>query len=134
MPVKTRFEGSILRLTATGAYTWPDLHGAVRKAMKQSGFVAGRSLLRLGMHAIGGERDQEVVASAGARGVATVRTPAGEITVMPDTAAILRMQRGAIGIVTLDRFLREGGIRAPAQPAAGGSGGTDGSAKEEEGV
>lgn len=92
---------------------------------------AGRSLLRLGMHALGGERDQEVVASAGARGVATVQTAAGEITVMPDTAAILRMQRVAVGIITLDRFLREAGIRAPAAPAGGTP---DGEAKEEEGA
>ncbi len=72
----------------------------------------GRSMARLGMHAIGGERDQEVVASAGARGVAKVQTVDGEITVMPDTAAVLRMERVEIGIITLDRFLREGGIRS----------------------
>jgi adenylate cyclase len=78
----------------------------------------GRSMARLGMHAIGGERDQEVVASAGARGVAKVQTVDGEITVMPDTAAVLRMQRVEIGIITLDRFLRDGGIRSvPLEPA-----------------
>lgn len=93
---------------------------------------AGRSLLRLGMHTIGGERSQEVVASAGARGVATVQTASGEIVVMPDTAAILRMQRVAAGVVTLDRFLLQGGIRAPA--AAPGGGSPDGAAKEEEGA
>jgi adenylate cyclase len=70
----------------------------------------GRSVARLGIHAIGGERDAEVVASAGARGVAKVQTAEGEIEVRPDTAAILRMDRLAIGVVELDQFLRAAGI------------------------
>ena len=70
----------------------------------------GRSVARLGIHAVGGERDEEVVASAGARGVATVQTADGEIEVMPDTAAILSMSDVSITIIDLDRFLREGGI------------------------
>ncbi len=70
----------------------------------------GRSVARLGIHAIGGERDAEVVASAGARGVATVQTAQGEIEVRPDTTAILRMERLAIGVVELDQFLRAAGI------------------------
>jgi len=80
----------------------------------------GRSVARLGINAIGGERDAEVVASAGARGVARVQTADGEIEVMPDTAAILRMQNLGIGVVELDRFLREAGISPvpiPAGPA-----------------
>lgn len=83
-------------------------------ALLKTGSVGrlGRSMARLGMHAIGGERDQEVVASAGARGVAKIQTVDGEITVMPDTAAILRMQGVTVGVVALDRFLREGGIRS----------------------
>jgi adenylate cyclase len=76
----------------------------------------GRTAARLGMHAVGGERRQEVVASAGARGVARVRTVDGEIEVMPDTAAIQRIARVRVGIIDLDRFLREAGIRAA--PAA----------------
>ena len=84
---------------------------------------AGRSLLRLGMHAIGGERSEEVVASAGARGVATIRTVDGEITVMPDSAAVRRMEGVEVGILELDRFLRQAGIAPPA-----------GEAKEEEGA
>ncbi|MFO7894404.1 MAG: adenylate/guanylate cyclase domain-containing protein [Longimicrobiales bacterium] len=70
----------------------------------------GRSVARLGVNAIGGERDQEVVASAGARGVAKVQTADGEIEVMPDTAAIMRMQEVVIGVVDLDQFLRDAGI------------------------
>jgi adenylate cyclase len=72
----------------------------------------GRSIARFGAHAIGGERSQEVVASAGARGVARVRTVDGEIEVMPDTVAVRRMVRMAIGIIELDRFLRDGGVRS----------------------
>jgi adenylate cyclase len=71
----------------------------------------GRSAARLGVHAIGGERRQDVVASAGARGVARVRTLDGEIDVMPDSAAVARIQRMEIGIIELDRFLRAAGIR-----------------------
>lgn len=70
----------------------------------------GRSVARLGIHAIGGERDEEVVASAGARGVATVQTVDGEIQVMPDTAAIVRMSDSGINLIDLDRFLRDAGI------------------------
>ncbi len=70
----------------------------------------GRSVARLGVNAIGGERDAEVVASAGARGVARVQTADGEIEVMPDTAAILQMQNLGINVVELDQFLRAAGI------------------------
>jgi len=71
----------------------------------------GRRLAMLGIHAVGGERSQDVVASAGARGVATVKTTTGEITVMPDTAATLRMEKQTVGVLELDRFLRQEGIR-----------------------
>ncbi len=71
----------------------------------------GRRLALLGMQAVGGERDQDVVASAGARGVATVKTTKGEITVMPDTAAVLRLEKQNVGVLELDRFLRQEGIR-----------------------
>ena len=45
MPVKARLEGAILRLVSTGSYTWSDVESATRKAMKQNGFVAGRTVL-----------------------------------------------------------------------------------------
>jgi hypothetical protein len=51
-----------------------------------------------------------VVASAGARGVARVRTVDGEIEVMPDTAAVERLGRVEIDLIDLERFWREGGL------------------------
>jgi adenylate cyclase len=70
----------------------------------------GRSLARFGVHAAGGERRADVVASAGARGVARVRTVDGEIEVMPDTAAVERLGRVEIDLIDLERFWREGGL------------------------
>ncbi len=70
----------------------------------------GRRLAQLGVQAAGGERRSEVVASAGARGVVTVRTVDGEITVTPDTAAIRGLEQVRIGILDLERFWREGGL------------------------
>jgi adenylate cyclase len=70
----------------------------------------GRTAARLGIHAIGGERSEEVVAAAGARGVTRVRTPAGEILIMPDTAAVQWIAELRVGIIDLDRFLRDAGI------------------------
>jgi adenylate cyclase len=72
----------------------------------------GRTAARLGIHAMGGERSEEVVAAAGARGVARVRTVDGEILVMPDTVAVERIARVRIGLIDLDRFLRDAGIEA----------------------
>jgi hypothetical protein len=66
----------------------------------------GRSLGRLGLQAVGGERRTDVVASAGARGVARVRTVNGEITVMPDTLAIRRLETD-VDLIDLERFMRE---------------------------
>ncbi|MFW6080024.1 MAG: adenylate/guanylate cyclase domain-containing protein, partial [Gemmatimonadota bacterium] len=94
------------------------------------GRVAGRNVLRLSMEAVGGARDEEVVASAGARGVARVRTIDGEIEVMPDTAAIVRMQSDGVGIVELDRFLREAGLG----PYGGTRAEQEGEPREEEGA
>jgi adenylate cyclase len=66
----------------------------------------GRSLGRLGLQAVGGERRTDVVASAGARGVARVRTVNGVITIMPDTAAIRRIESD-VDLIDLERFMRE---------------------------
>jgi adenylate cyclase len=66
----------------------------------------GRSLGRLGIQAVGGERRTDVVASAGARGVARVRTVNGEIVIMPDTAAIRRLETD-VDLTELERFMRE---------------------------
>lgn len=75
----------------------------------------GRSLLRASMEEVGGSRSQEVVATAGARGVAKVQTVDGEITVMPDTAAIERMERSSVSVIEIDRFLREGRLGVHAE-------------------
>lgn len=92
----------------------PAARGAFANELLSMGAAGrlGRSIARFGAHAIGGERSQEVVASAGARGVARVRTVDGEIEVMPDTVAVRRMVRVAIGIIELDRFLRDAGVRS----------------------
>ena len=78
---------------------------------------AGSALARLGVETLGQGRDQEVVASAGARGAIPVQTPEGEIVVDPDTAAIERMQARAPNFIALDAFLREAGLGVYAQPA-----------------
>lgn len=70
------------------------------------GRLAG-SLGRFGVGQLSGERDAAVVASAGPRGVARVRTVDGELEVNPDPAAVRRLEGVDIGILELDRFLRE---------------------------
>ena len=78
---------------------------------------AGSALARLGVETLGAGRDQEVVASAGARGAVPVQTPEGELIVEPDTAAILRMQARAPNFIALDAFLRQASLGVYAQPA-----------------
>lgn len=78
----------------------------------------GRRLLQASMQEIGASRSQEVVATAGARGVTRVKTVDGEITVLPDTAAILRMEAVTVTVIEVDRFLREGRLGAHAVPTA----------------
>ncbi|HEX6588209.1 MAG TPA: adenylate/guanylate cyclase domain-containing protein, partial [Longimicrobiales bacterium] len=78
---------------------------------------AGSALARLGVETLGAGRNQEVVASAGARGAVPVQTPEGEIIVNPDTAAILRMQARAPSFIAIDAFLREASLGVYAQPA-----------------
>ncbi|MBI4410179.1 MAG: adenylate/guanylate cyclase domain-containing protein, partial [Gemmatimonadetes bacterium] len=76
----------------------------------------GRSLLAVSMSEIGGKEREEVAATAGARGVARVRTVDGEITVMPDTAAVLLLEGMQVSVIDLDEFLRKarlGVYRAP---------------------
>jgi hypothetical protein len=74
------------------------------------GALIGRQVGRLGVRAAGGERRQEVVQTAAARGVVRVQTPDGEIAVDPDTAAVRRMVALAVSPVELDRFMREAGV------------------------
>ena len=51
-----------------------------------------------------------MVATAGARGVDRVSTPRGEVPVRPDSMAIVRMERFAVGAMRLEDFLRLGGL------------------------
>jgi adenylate cyclase len=70
----------------------------------------GRRAARFGIHAIGGERSEEVVASAGARGVARVRTVDGEITIHPDTVAARRLAAIQVRVMDLEQFMRSAGL------------------------
>jgi hypothetical protein len=78
---------------------------------------AASGLAALGISALGQGRDQEAVASAGARGVIPVQTPDGEIIVDPDTAGIQRLEARAVNFIQLDVFMREGDVGVYAQPA-----------------
>jgi adenylate cyclase len=109
--------GRYVERRPTGEVGWVILRQPVARAQVPDrlfetgrGSILGRRAAQLGIRAAGGERDQEVVASAAARGVVTVRTIDGEITIRPDTAAVQRMDAFAAGPVALDRFLREGRI------------------------
>jgi len=85
---------------------------------------AGQALAQLGVSALGQGRDQQAVASAGARGAVPVQTPSGEIIVNPDTVGIQRLEARAAGVIELDAFLREGGLGVYAQPAMREEGGS----------
>ena len=78
---------------------------------------AGAALARLGASTLGEGRDQQVVASAGARGAVPVQTPDGEIIVNPDTVGIQRMEARGASFIALDAFMREAGLGVYAQPA-----------------
>ena len=71
---------------------------------------AGRNFLSSRIAAVGDQRSTAVVATAGARGVDRVQTPRGEVPVTPDSLAILRMERFVVGALTLEEFLRQGGL------------------------
>ena len=74
--------------------------------------AASRQLLSKGLVSVGNQRSAAVVATAGARGVDNVKTPKGEVAVRPDSMAVVRMERFNIGAVSLEDFLREGGLGA----------------------
>lgn len=75
----------------------------------------GRQLLRVSADEVGDQRDRELVAAAGARGV-RVRTVDGEVVIVPDIEAVLELERRRIDLLELDRFLREGGLGEEAGP------------------
>ena len=72
--------------------------------------AAGRNFLSSRIAAVGDQRSTAVVATAGARGVDRVQTPRGEVPVTPDSLAIRRMEQLVIGAMTLEEFLRQGGL------------------------
>jgi len=71
---------------------------------------AGRQFLARGIASVGDQRSTAVVATAGARGVDRVQTPNGSVPVRPDSLAIRRMEAFAVGAMTLEEFLRQGGL------------------------
>ncbi len=122
---------------ATGRITERTADGRVgrivfRRVLRSAGFddrlldpgnrSSGRTLLASGIAAVGDQRSASVVATAGARGVDRVQTPNGTVPVRPDTAAVARMERFAVGSVALEEFLRAGGL-GPYAPARSDSGG-----------
>lgn len=74
-----------------------------------------RGLLRASAEDIGDQRDREVVAAAGSRGV-RVRTVDGEVVLVPDIRAILQLEARTLDLLELDRFLRAGGLGEGAGP------------------
>jgi adenylate cyclase len=69
------------------------------------------SLLRATAQQVGSNRSQEVVATAGARGLtpeSKVRTAEGEITIRNDTVAVIAMEHRAVDPLRLDDFIRQG--------------------------
>jgi hypothetical protein len=80
--------------------------------LNPGGASASRNLLASNIRAVGDQRNATVVATAGARGVDRVNTPGGEVRVSPDTMAVVRMERFAVGTVALEEFLRLGRLGA----------------------
>lgn len=78
--------------------------------LNPGGRSAGATMLASGIARVGDQRSASVVATAGARGVDNIKTPAGSVAVTPDTAAITRMDHYAVGTVALEEFLRAGGL------------------------
>jgi hypothetical protein len=78
------------------------------------GRVAGLAVL--GVQSLAPGRKQVVMASAGPRGAARVRTVDGEIVVTPDPGAVVEMQQRSVGYLELDAFLRELSLGVYRQP------------------
>ena len=81
-----------------------------RRASAGSQFITSR------IASVGDQRSASVVATAGARGVDNVQTPAGRVPVTPDTVAVVRMERFAVGALRLEDFMRLGEL-GPYKPA-----------------
>lgn len=100
-------DGSVLRVVFRRSQRNPAFESSL---LDPRNAAAGRSFLANRIAAVGDQRSTAVVATAGARGVDRVRTPRGEIPVTPDSLAVLRMERFTVGAMTLEEFLRQGGL------------------------
>jgi hypothetical protein len=91
----------------------PTRGAAFDDALLNPGGASGsRNLLSSNIRAVGDQRNAAVVATAGARGVDRVSTPGGQVRVTPDTMAVVRMERFAVGALALEEFLRLGRLGA----------------------
>jgi hypothetical protein len=106
-------DGTALRVVFRRAIRNPDFDTRMLDPGNRAG---GRTLLASGISAVGDQRSASVVATAGARGVDRVKTPGGDVPVRPDTMAVVRMERFAVGSVALEEFLRAGGLGPYATP------------------
>jgi hypothetical protein len=111
-PVSGRFvergaEGGVARVVFRRAVRNPSFDTSL---LNPGGRSAGRTLLASGIASVGDQRSASVVATAGARGVDKVHTPNGEVPVTPDSAAVKRMDRYAVGAIALEDFMRAGGL------------------------
>jgi hypothetical protein len=110
-------DGSIRRVVFRRSQRGPTFDEAMLDARNAS---AGRQFLSRGIASIGDQRSASVVATAGARGVDRVDTPRGSVAVRPDTMAVRRMDRFLVEAMTLEEFLRKGGL-GPYAVRPGGS-------------
>jgi hypothetical protein len=104
---ETRADGSVLRVAfrrSARAATFDD------RLLDPRNASAGAQLISSRLANVGDQRSASVVATAGARGVDRVRTPGGEVPVTPDTMAVVRMERYAVGALKLEEFMRAGGL------------------------
>jgi adenylate cyclase len=115
--------GRIVQRTGQGHIAWViDRRAAARPDFADNLLTAGtagrlgRNLLRISAEELGSARSGEVVASAGARGVARVQTVAGVIEIMPDTVGVRRLEGVRISYLDLDRFMRSGRLTPPLMP------------------
>ena len=100
-------DGSVGRVVFRRSVKNPSFADALLDPGARSG---GRNLLASGIAAVGDQRQASVVATAGARGVDRVKTPGGDVPVTPDSVAIRRMEAFVVGAVSLEDFMRTGGL------------------------
>jgi hypothetical protein len=116
--VERMADGAVGRVAFRRSQRSPAFDEAMLDARNSS---AGRQFLSRSIASVGDQRSTAVVATAGARGVDRVQTPHGSVPVTPDSLAIRRMEAFPIGAMTLEDFLRLGGLGPYAvRPDSGG--------------